>query len=338
MTQPPPSPALFFDTLNAYQRSEALATAIEVKLFTAIADGSDTAAKIAQRCQIAERGARILADYLGALGFLTKQDGRYALTPDSAAFLNEHSPAYVGAASQFLRAPQQLANFRALTQRVKNGGAPTDHTVLESGPEADEMWVKFARGMTGLMTMPARLLAQRVTNPSSPVKKILDVASSHGAFGIAVAQANLGAKLVALDFPAVLEVTKEGAAKAGLLDRFETIPGDVFKVSLGDNYDLILLPNILHHFDVPTCETLLKKVLAALAPKGRVAIVEFIPNPDRISPPTPAMFSLVMLANTPSGDAYTATEFQQMLTRAGFSGSTFEDLMPGMQQVGIATK
>jgi 2-polyprenyl-3-methyl-5-hydroxy-6-metoxy-1,4-benzoquinol methylase len=338
MTQAPPNPALFFDTLNAYQRSEALATAIEVKLFTAIADGCATAAQIAKQCRLAERGARVLLDYLAALGFLTKADGKYSLTDDSATFLNEHSPAYAGAASQFLRSPQQLANFRALTDRVRNGGAPADHTILEAGPAADEMWVKFARGMTGFMRLPAGMLAGRLmTGVTSPMK-ILDVASSHGAFGIAMALANPKVRLVALDFPAVVQVTRENAAKAGILDRFETIAGDAFKVDFGSNYDLILLPNILHHFDTATCETLLKKTHAALAPKGRAAIVEFIPNADRVSPPNPAMFSLVMLANTPAGDAYTAAELRQMLTRAGFGGCSFEDLMPGMQQLVIAMK
>src|SRR4051812_24265845 len=112
MAQSQPNPGLFFDTLNGFQRSEALASAIEVHFFTAIGEGRDTPAQLAARCQIAERAARILADYLTALGFLTKQDGRYALTLDSATFLDERSPAYAGAAAQFLRAPQQLANFR----------------------------------------------------------------------------------------------------------------------------------------------------------------------------------------------------------------------------------
>jgi 2-polyprenyl-3-methyl-5-hydroxy-6-metoxy-1,4-benzoquinol methylase len=200
------------------------------------------------------------------------------------------------------------------------------------------MWLKFARGMAGLMGVPAGMLAARLMSDVTAPMKILDVASSHGAFGIAMALANPGVRLVALDFPAVVEITRENAAKAGILDRFETISGDAFKVSFGDDYDLILLPNILHHFDIPTCETLLKKTHAALAPKGRVAIVEFIPSADRISPANAAMFSLVMLANTPAGDAYTAAEFRQMLTRAGFSGCIVEDLMPGMQQLVIATK
>src|SRR6202012_855717 len=91
-----PSPSLFFDTANAFQRTAALKTAIELHLFTGIAQGHDTAQSLAAHCKIAPRGARILADYLAVAGFLTKAGERYALTPDSALFLNEHSRAYAG--------------------------------------------------------------------------------------------------------------------------------------------------------------------------------------------------------------------------------------------------
>src|ERR1700757_1047096 len=89
----PPSPQLFFDTLNAYQRTEALKSAIELDLFTAIANGNNTAASLATQLGAAERGVRILCDYLTMVGFLTKQGSSYALTPDSAMFLNRNSPA-----------------------------------------------------------------------------------------------------------------------------------------------------------------------------------------------------------------------------------------------------
>src|SRR5438477_773658 len=83
----PPSPILFFDTVNAYQRTAAIKAAIELGLFTALAEGDGTAADAARRCGgAAERGVRILADFLAIIGFLTKQGNRYALTADTATF------------------------------------------------------------------------------------------------------------------------------------------------------------------------------------------------------------------------------------------------------------
>src|SRR5205809_2363253 len=100
--QSQPSPDLFFDTLTAYQKTAALKAAVDLSLFTAIADRPLTAAEVALRCNAAARSTRILCDYMTVLGFLNKSDDCYALTPDSAVFLNRKSPAYAGGAVEFL--------------------------------------------------------------------------------------------------------------------------------------------------------------------------------------------------------------------------------------------
>lgn len=69
-----PSPSLFFDTINAFQRTEALRTAIELDIFTHIAAGQRTPEQIAILCEASPRGIRILADYLTILGFLRKKE------------------------------------------------------------------------------------------------------------------------------------------------------------------------------------------------------------------------------------------------------------------------
>lgn len=119
----------------------------------------------------------------------------------------------------------------------------------------------------------------------------------------------------------MLEVARENAARTGIADRYHTIPGSACDVEYGDSYDLALVVNFLPHFDVATCEKLLKRVHASLKPDGRVVIVEFVPNQDRVSPPIPASFSLIMLAGTPGGDAYTFKQLQQMLSNSGFAAA-----------------
>jgi hypothetical protein len=100
----------------------------------------------------------------------------------------------------------------------------------------------------------------------------------------------------------------------------------------------VLLTNFLHHFDKSTCETLLKKIHHALADGGRVLTLEFVPNDDRVSPPSEAMFSLVMLAATPAGDAYTFAELREMFENAGFSSSKHIPLAPLPQHLIVSTK
>jgi len=91
-----PSADIVFDTLFAYQRSAALKSAIELDLFTQIDTAEKTSSQIASLTGASERGIRILCDYLCTIGLLVKSGMSYRLTPDTAAFLSQRSPAYLG--------------------------------------------------------------------------------------------------------------------------------------------------------------------------------------------------------------------------------------------------
>ena len=328
-----PSPAIVFDTLQAYQRSVALRGAIDLDLFTAIAEGNTSLGAIAKRIKASEKGTRVLCDYLTMMGFLVKQAGEYTLTPDSAAFLNRHSPAYMGTMANFLMSPHVAGMLEDITAVIRHGGAlPSDHGALE--PE-HPMWVEFARSMTPMMQMPAELIAQMFAGSKSI--KVLDISAGHGVYGIAFAKHNPNAKVVGLDWANVLEVAKENAGKAGVADRYSTIAGSAFEVDLGSGYDIVLIPNFLHHFDPATNEKVLRKVHAALAPAGIAITPEFIPNEDRISPLRDAMFSMQMLG-TPAGDAYTYSELEKMFRNAGFARSEMRELAPFPQRLVVSYK
>jgi 2-polyprenyl-3-methyl-5-hydroxy-6-metoxy-1,4-benzoquinol methylase len=312
-----PNPMRIFQTLNAFQQTAALRAAIELDVFTAIGEGQNTIAQIAQRANASERGTRILCDNLTILGFLTKNSTHYALAPDAAMFLDRRSPAYMGSAARFLNAPEMLHAYDHLTEAVRKGGTAMDGdgTVTPENP----IWVEFARSMAPMMVMPAQAIAEMAAG-SGPCR-VLDIAAGHGLFGVTIARHNPQAEIVALDWPSVLEVAKENARKAGVDSRYSTIAGSAFEADFGSGYDLVLLTNFLHHFDMPTCEALLRKVHAALAPGGRAVTLEFVPNDDRISPTEAAFFSLIMLGSTPHGDAYTFAEFDRMFRSAGFARS-----------------
>jgi hypothetical protein len=329
-----PSPALLFDTFNAYQRTQAIKTAIELAVFTAIAEDHTSAKAIAEKCGASERGTRILCDFLVIMGFLNKEGSQYSLTPDSATFLDKHSPAYMGTVSQFVLSPHIMDNYDRLTDAVRNGGCVSDSALEPDHP----MWVEFARAMAPMMAMPAQLMAQLVDPTKDQKLRVLDIAAGHGLYGLAFAKQNPQAEVTALDWPKVLEVAKENAQDAGVANRYDTIPGSAFDVDYGAGYDLILLTNFLHHFDKETCETLMRKVRMALVAGGRVATLEFVPNDDRVTPPQAAAFSMQMLGGTPSGDAYTFAELDQMFRNAGFSRSELHELPPTIERVVITHK
>jgi SAM-dependent methyltransferase len=168
--------------------------------------------------------------------------------------------------------------------------------------------------------------------------KALDIAASHGLYGLAFAQQYPNLEVVAVDWANVLEVGKENAGKFGVADRWRALPGNAFDVDFGDGYDLVLIPNFFHHFDPATNEKLMRKIHAALNEDGRAVTAEFVPNEGRTEPAHAVSFALVMLATTASGDAYTFAEYEKMFANAGFSRSELIQPPMGIEQVIVSYK
>ncbi|MGH9558615.1 MAG: methyltransferase [Bryobacteraceae bacterium] len=322
------SPERIFNTLNCYRQAMALKAAIDLEVFTHIGAGATTVEELAVRCKASTRGVRILCDFLTIQEFLTKQSNSYGLTPESALFLDKRSPAYMGSIAYFLTHEDTTGAFNDLAAAVRKGGTVQGKHMDPENP----LWVEFARSMAPMAAMAARTLAPMVAEAGKPMK-VLDIAAGHGFYGISVAQHNPAAQIVAVDWNNVLAVAIENARKAGVADRYRTVPGSAFDVDFGQDFDLALITNFVHHFDPETGVKLLKKIRAAMKPGGRVAVVEFVPNDDRVTPPTAAGFSLTMLAATESGDAYTFAEYRKMLADAGFDQIQVEDLTNLPQRV-----
>ena len=331
-----PSPERIFATLTAFQQTEALKAAIQLDIFTKIGEGATDAAAIAKAIGASERGTRILCDYMTVYGFLAKEGTHYRLPPDSAVFLDKRSPAYMGGMSSFLTADMHRANFAKIAEAVRKGG-----TVNSEGSNLsphDVFWVEFARSMAGLAMVGAEFIASTIGAKEGKPMKVLDIAAGHGMFGVTIARHNPNAQIVALDWPNVLNVAEENAKKAGVANRWTKKPGSAFETEFGDGYDYILLTNILHHFDHAGCVKLMKRAHAALKPSGKAVTLEFVPNDDRVSPALPAAFSLIMLANTDSGDAYTFKELDKIFSEAGFSKTTAHPIPEMPQTVLVSEK
>ena len=121
-----PSPERIFSTLTAFQQTEALKAAIELDIFTKIGEGANEVGALAKTIGASERGLRTLCDYMTVFGFLTKENNHYALTQESAIFLNKRSPAYLGTMANFLASDMHRKSFGALAEAVRKGGSATD--------------------------------------------------------------------------------------------------------------------------------------------------------------------------------------------------------------------
>lgn len=321
------SPERIFGMMQAHVQSAALKGGIDLGLFTAIGAGATTVATIAEACGASERGTRILSDYLTVAGLLTKTDGAYGLTPESAVFLDRKSPSYLGSAAQFLSHSMNLKAAADVAQTVRQGSTLLDgREYLEI---ENQVWVDFAEGMMPMMFPAAQFMAEQLDGP----KRLLDIAAGHGIFGVLAAARHPELQVDALDWPAVLAVAEKNAQKFGVADRWNKLEGSALTMDFGEGYDVIYLTNFLHHFDAAECTAILGKCRKALRPGGLLATLEFVPNPDRVSPPASAAFSITMLLNTPAGDAYTQAELEAMLHAAEFTENILHQVPASAQQL-----
>jgi 2-polyprenyl-3-methyl-5-hydroxy-6-metoxy-1,4-benzoquinol methylase len=187
-----------------------------------------------------------------------------------------------------------------------------------------------------MMAAMAGPLGEIVLNGMAGPVQVLDIAAGHGLFGIEVAKQNAEAHIFAVDWAPVLDVAKANARSANIADRYHMLPGSAFEVDYGGPYDLVLLTNFLHHFERATNVALLKRVRAAMKPGGRVAALEFVPNEDRVSPPLTASFSIMMLATTVAGEAYTFSDLESMYRDAGFDNAIAQPVPRGPHTVVMA--
>jgi len=314
-----------YDISLSYQKTAALNAAIKLDIFTAIGKHCLTVEQIADVTGGSLRGVRILCDFLCVIGLLEKNTNLYNLSVDAKRFLDRTSHHCLTDVIDFLAAPEIVSLvMNDPASYVIRGGASGLTTLSPDNP----VWVTFARAMVPFRSVAAKRTAAYIARRSMHPRKVLDIAAGHGLFGIEVAKVISDASVMAIDWANVLEVARRNADLAGLADRYQTTSGNAFEVDWCDNYDLILLPNILHHFDQDGCVCLLCKAKESLSIDGSVFVIDIIPNPDRVSPPEQAAFAFFLLATTPTGDAYTCAEYETMAEAAGLTLVDSMQLLP----------
>jgi 2-polyprenyl-3-methyl-5-hydroxy-6-metoxy-1,4-benzoquinol methylase len=338
INQPPEfSFDLFYSSVNAYYRTAAIKAAIELGVFDVVGEGNKTLQEIATECKASDRGIRILCYFLVSIGFLKMQDDQFYMTRDMTMILSRKYPGYLGGSIDFLLSPYIMDAFKDLASVVRTGNINLSEKGGVNAPDHPQ-WVTFAKAMGSMMSLPSMLLADLVdTHPCRPIK-VLDLAGGHGLFGIAVAERNPNAKVTCIDWANVLEVAKENAIQANVHDRIEFRAGNAFEIDYGNDYDVILLTNFLHHFDMEGCEKILAKAKESLNEYGRAFVFEFISNEDRVSPSLASTFSMMMLGTTPSGEVYSFSDMKKMFMNTGYSHVELKPIPPAMERVVVSYK
>jgi ubiquinone/menaquinone biosynthesis C-methylase UbiE len=307
--------------------------AVHLGVFDALDGGPLLLEQVASRTNASPRGIRALLNGLVGLQLLTKDSGgRYALTPESAAFLVSTKPDFRGGLFRHV-SKQLMPVWLDLTDVVRTGKPARQ--VNDAGSSA-EFFQKFVEDIFPMSYAAAQALGKALNLADRPAK-VLDVASGSGVWGIALAEQAPGVRVTAVDWEGVLPVTRRVAQRHGVADRFTYLAGDIHTVDWGKRYDVATLGHILHGEGRENSRKLLRRVHDALAPGGTIAIAEFVVDEDRTGPALGLIFAVNMLVNTDAGDTYSYAEMTEWLREAGFENPrTLE--APGPSPLLLASK
>jgi ubiquinone/menaquinone biosynthesis C-methylase UbiE len=309
----PVTPERIYQFAFGYAPPLVLEAAIRHHVFDALDSGPKSLSEIQAATGASERGLSAILNLLVGFDFLRRENGNFALAPESAAFLVSTKPGFQGGLIRHT-SEQLLPNWLHLNEVVATGRPAK--SVNQQGP-GSEFFQQFVNDIFPMSYSVAQELARHLalTGPAS----VLDLAAGSGVWGIALAQSSDEVRVTAVDWPAVIPVTRNTVGRFGLTERFTFQEGDLLEADFGRGHNVATLGHILHSEGAERSKALLKKTFAALASGGTIAIAEFLVNAERTGPINGLTFAINMLVNTDCGDTFSFEEISGWLAEAGFT-------------------
>ncbi len=322
------------DMASGYEPALILEAAVRLGIFDVLDDHPMTFADVAIRSASSPRAIRILLNALAGLDLLNRYGDLYALTAESAAYLVRASPSYQGYMCRHV-SRHLLPRWSQLTEVVRTG---KPSSAVNEQADGGAYFREFVEDIFPMSYDAARALAEALRVPESSRRlSVLDLAAGSGVWSIALAEASPLVQVTAVDWPAVLPVTRRIAERHDVVDRFRFVAGDLLTADFGRDHDIATLGHIIHSEGEARSRALLQKTFTALRPGGTIAIAEFTVDEDRTGPTSALIFAVNMLINTDAGDTYTFNEMAAWLRDAGFI-DPYEFDLPGPAPLILATK
>jgi SAM-dependent methyltransferase len=292
-------------------------TAIRHRVFDLLDEGAKTVEKLCDQTQTSLRGLRAILNALVGLELLAKDhDGRYALTPESAAFLVRGKGAFHGAF--FLLTSGRMLSEWAKLHDIVRSGRPEKHINQEQ--DGVPFFQQFVEDIFPIHYAAAQRLGEalEVSKAAAPLS-VLDLAAGSGVWSVALALRSPHVRVTAVDWPGVIPITQKVAARFGVADRFRFVAGDLLEANFGSGHAIVTAGHILHSEGEARSRLLLEKAFDALAPGGTIAIAEILVDANRTAPLPALIFAVNMLVNSDQGDTFSLEEISAWLRDAGFA-------------------
>jgi SAM-dependent methyltransferase len=323
MSTPSPTPDAILQTAFGFWNSKVLLTAVSLDLFTKLGQRRSTGAQIGKELCLHPRGVFDFLDALVAMKFLEREgeglDAKYFNTPETALYLNRHSPRYIGGILEMLNA--RLFKFWNDLPEALRSGQPQNETKHGEKGIFEELYAdpaklgQFLDAMAGLSRINFEALAAKFD--FSRFRTLCDIGGATGLLCIEVAKKYPQIQCISFDLPPVEPVARKHIAAAGLNDRIRVVSGDFFQDSL-PKADVITMGMILHDWNLEKKMKLIRAASDALLPGGALIAVEALIDNARRENVFGLLMSLNMLIEFGDAFDYSAADFEKWCREIGF--------------------
>ena len=320
----------------AFWGSKTLLSAVEMGLFTALADGPLTAEELRARLKLHPRSVRDFLDALVALGQLERTDDRYSNTPAGALFLDRRKPTYMGGMLEMANA-RLYPFWGALTEGLRTGEpqneAKHNRDLFDEIYRDPGVLAEFLKAMTGLSLGAAHAIAERF--PWQDYKTFADIGAAQGGVPVAIARTHPHLSGFGFDLPAVRKHFEAYVAEHNLSARLSFCSGDFFADAM-PCADVLIMGHILHDWGLEKKRTLIRKAYDALPYGGALIVYDPIIDNERRYNTFGLLMSLNMLIETREGFDFTGEDCIGWLKEAGFAETRVEPLVgPDSMVIGV---
>lgn len=314
-----------YEMTQGFQKCCLLFAAIEMQVFNSFIRPK-TAKEIALEFETDIYLTEKFLNSLVTVCLLKKEGLFYDNTDLSRAYLKKDSPFYQGNIinlKRIMKSERWLKLFDILREgpydspNSDNSGKCFDKTFTLAMSEG---------AMRGTLYIIRDILAE--LPEFRKAKTLLDLGGGHGMYAIAFSQVNYNLKSYVLDFPAVIEVTKEIISEYGMNKRVKTISEDfVLNDDWGESsYDIIFSSDCLYYPEEQLLP-ILKKIKNNLINGGLFISKHWILDNDRTQPEAAVLWDLeVSLKKGMPLYTYSRQEFVTVLENSGFSNIKVADV------------
>lgn len=302
-----PDPGLIYDLYTGIFRPQIVRLALQLDLFTPLAHGPMDAATVARACACSEAGITQLLDVLVGAKLLTRQDGRYTLTPSAATFLVRDRSAYAG---DLILAWTGPAIWESVRRAVRTG----EPAPFEEYHEQDA-WLESYSEWRIANSLEMWKVVGVEPQPGRP-RRLLDLACGCGIKSLALAQHDPALHITGIDTARVVPVARALAERLGLAGQAEFGAADLLTASFGvAQFDLCLLGQITHYLTPEQNCHLFQRVYSALQPNGLLLLD--VPMTGQQASEWTQIVSLLLWVNG-GGATHSFERYRAWLTAVGF--------------------